>query len=334
MYFDLAKHVLMAILASISSFIILYFLQLMLKKRYADHRHPIKDIFTKTHFLFLIIISAYLGSLFLKLSSENELWAWRLFVAGLAIQAGLWGNEIAQQLIRRSKLFGIVDSEVISSLGIINFLINLGLWSIITIFLLSNWGFDITALVTGLGIGGIAIALAMQNILGNLFASLSIVVDKPFTIGDNITVDTFSGIVEHIGLKTTRIRSINGELLIFSNTDLLQSRVRNFKQMSRRRVTFDLKIVMTTPIEILKELPSKIKEIVSKNKLATFERSHFIDINDYFYHFSTVYWIETPDMGTYLNIQQEINLDIVTSFTAQKISFASSTTQFIIPEER
>ncbi len=195
---------------------------------------------------------------------------------------------------------------------------------------MSNWGFDITALVTGLGIGGIAIALAVQNVLGDLFASLSIVVDKPFTIGDYINIDSYSGHVEHIGLKTTRIRSISGELLIFSNTDLLKSRVRNYKQMKRRRATFDTGVVRSTSAEVLKALPAKIKEIILRNSQTSFERCHFRDIGDYSYNFSTVYWIEKPDMGFYLDIQQQINLDLVAYFSEQGIEFAYPTTQSYI----
>lgn len=220
MNYNVLENWIIAFCVAGATLIALSFLQYLLSRRDRAGEYPLLTVLKKTHSLFLIIISLYVGSRFLELPPNISLLMWRFTVAAVAIQGGLWGNQIINLLLQRSKLFGIVDATDLGHISIINFLIKVGLWSVIGIFLLGNWGFDITALVAGLGIGGIAVALAVQNILGDIFASLSIVVDKPFTIGDYINVDEYKGHVEHIGLKTTRIRSLSGELLVFSNTDL------------------------------------------------------------------------------------------------------------------
>lgn len=316
---------------AIFSLIVLSFFQYLLTRSSKFDHYPLLTVLKKTHSLFLIIVSLYVGSRFLELSPNMTLLAWRIVVAAVAVQAGLWGNQIINILLQRSKLFGIGDD--LGHISIINFLVKVAFWSVIAIFLLGNWGFDITALVAGLGIGGIAVALAVQNILGDIFASLSIVVDKPFTIGDYITIDDFKGHVEHIGLKTTRIRSLSGELLVFSNADLLRSRVRNFKQMERRRATFELGISAETPADVLRQIPKLVESIIRKHSSVVFERCHFKGIGNYVYNFEAVYWIDTPDMQVYLDVQQEINLDIVASFTEQGIQFANPAASVVIKSE-
>lgn len=325
MNYDAIEHWMIALIVAGCSLVLLSFLKYFLTSHANAGKYPLLAVLKRTHSFFLIIVSIYIGSRFLVIPPSVSLIIWRITVAAVAVQAGLWGNEIIYYLLQRSKMFGIVDAEVMGSVSIINFLIKVALWSVIAIFLLGNWGFDITALVAGLGIGGIAVALAVQNILGDLFASLSIVVDKPFTIGDFIQVDEHKGTVEQIGLKTTRIRSQNGELLIFSNADLLKSRVSNYKQMQRRRTTFNIGISNETKAEILRVIPQMVESIIRKQKLATFERCHFKDIGDYGYNFEVVYWIETADKTISMDIQQDINLSILEEFGKKGIQFASPT---------
>jgi len=199
---------------------------------------------------------------------------------------------------------------------------------------LDNLGINITTLIAGLGISGIAVALAIQNILGDLFASFSIVLDKPFVIGDFIIIDEYMGAVEHIGLKTTRIRSLSGEQLIFSNADLLKSRIRNYKRMFERRVVFSLGVVYQTPYEKMSKIPEIIRQAVEKNDHVRFDRAHFNAFGDYALLFETVYWIQDPDYTTYMNIQQAINLDILKQFGEVGIEFAypTQTTMLQLPE--
>jgi len=193
------------------------------------------------------------------------------------------------------------------------------------LLILDNFGVNITGLVAGLGIGGIAVALAVQNILGDLLASLSIVLDKPFVIGDFIVVDSLSGTIEHIGLKTTRIRSLNGEQLIFSNNDLLKSRIRNFKRMSERRVVFHLGVVYQTSLEQLKIIKKIVAEIIEKRQKVRFDRVHFKEYSSSSLIYEVVYYVSSPDFNVYMDIQETINLEILQRFQEEKIEFAYPT---------
>ena len=199
------------------------------------------------------------------------------------------------------------------------------LWVIVLLLVLDNLGVNITGLVAGLGIGGIAVALALQNILGDLFASLSIVLDKPFVIGDFVVVDTLSGTVEHIGLKTTRIRSLSGEQLIFSNNDLLKSRIRNYKRMSERRIVFSFGVVYQTPLEKLKAVKEIVGDIIEKVENARFDRVHFKEYGDSALNFEVVYFVSTPDFNIYMDVQEVINLEIFRRFQEEGIEFAYPT---------
>lgn len=180
-------------------------------------------------------------------------------------------------------------------------------------------------MVTGLGIGGVAIALALQHVLSDLFASLSIVLDKPFIIGDFITVDTFMGHVEHIGLKTTRVRSISGEQMIFSNSDLLSSRIRNFKRMQERRILFTVGVVYQTPVEKLEMIPTLIREIIDQLPSARLDRVHFVRFADFSLTFEVVYWVTSPEYRVAMDVQQQINLAILKKFSELGIQFAYPT---------
>ena len=207
------------------------------------------------------------------------------------------------------------------------------LWSVILLLALDNLGFNITTLVAGLGISGIAIALAVQNILGDLLASLSIVLDKPFVLGDLIIVDEHIGYVEHIGLKTTRVRSLYGEQLIFSNNDLLQSRIRNFKRMAERRVIFTIGVTYQTEVEKLEKIPGIIKEIIDKQDKARFDRAHFKTFADFSLNFEIVFWIIGSNYNLYMDILQSINLQIYRRFAEETIEFAYPTQTLFVEKQ-
>ena len=197
--------------------------------------------------------------------------------------------------------------------------------SIVALIALDNLGIDVTALIAGIGIGGIAIVLAVQNILSDLFASLSIIIDKPFVIGDFIIVGDLMGTVERIGLKTTRVRSLSGEQIIFSNSDLLSSRVRNYKRMYERRVAFSLGVTYDTKVELLERIPSMIEEIIGSQENTRFDRCHFKSFGDFALIFETVYYLLTPDYTAYMDAQQGINLAIARRFEEEGIEFAYPT---------
>jgi small-conductance mechanosensitive channel len=198
-------------------------------------------------------------------------------------------------------------------------------WTLGAVFLLDNFGYDVTAIVTGLGIGGIAIALAAQNILGDLFNYFVIFFDRPFEVGDSIVVDDKRGVIEQIGIKTTRIRSLTGEELIMANTSLTGSRIHNFRRLDRRRALLQLGVVYGTSAEKLRRIPAIVKEIVTVEPAATYERCHFFRYGPSSLDFEAVYFVERPDMLAYMDVQERVNLAIYEAFAREGIEFAFPT---------
>jgi small-conductance mechanosensitive channel len=223
--------------------------------------------------------------------------------------------------------------EKLKQLNGIMLIINVLIWAVGLLFLFDNLGYNVTTIVAGLGIGGIAIALAAQNILGDLFNYFVIFFDRPFEVGDFITVDDKKGTVEHIGIKTTRLLSLNGEQLAFSNSDLTKSRIHNYKRMDRRRVVFNLGVVYSTTHEKLQKIPSIIKDIISSQELATFDRAHFAKFGSYSLDFEIVYFIESADYVPYMDTQQAIYLGIFKAFADEKIEFAYPTQTVMVDNQ-
>ncbi|MFQ6002902.1 MAG: mechanosensitive ion channel family protein [Candidatus Zixiibacteriota bacterium] len=216
------------------------------------------------------------------------------------------------------------EAKVRGIKGIIT-VIKVVIWGIGITFLLDNLGFKISTVIAGLGIGGIAAALAAQAILGDLFSYLSILFDRPFEIGDFIILDNYLGTIEHIGIKTTRVRSLGGEQLVFSNTDLTNSRLRNYKRMNRRRVVFQLGVTYQTTLEQVKEIPVIIKNIIENVPDTVFDRAHFFSYGDFSLIFEVVYYVLSRDYNKYMDIQQEINFAIKEEFEKRGIEFAYPT---------
>jgi len=187
--------------------------------------------------------------------------------------------------------------------------------------------------VAGFGIGGVAVALAVQSVLGDLFASLSIILDKPFVVGDFIVVDNLRGTVERVGVKTTRLRSLDGELLVFSNGDLLKSRIRNFRRMYDRRVEFTLGVTYRTPLEKLRRIPQWLREIIAAQPRTRFDRAHFKQYGDSALVFEIVYYVLDRDYNLYMDIHQAINLAICEHFGREGIEFAFPTRTVYLTEE-
>lgn len=203
-------------------------------------------------------------------------------------------------------------------------------WIMGVVFLIDNLGYDITTLVAGLGIGGIAIALAAQAVLGDVFSYFVIFFDKPFEIGDFIIVGDKMGTVEYVGIKTTRIRALGGEQLVVSNTDLTNSRVQNYKRMEKRRVVFSIGVLYETPAEKLKKIPGAIKSIIESQSDLHFDRVHFSAFGDFSLNFEIVYYIPSADYNLYMDRQQSINLAIFEEFQKEKIEFAYPTQKIFI----
>lgn len=204
-------------------------------------------------------------------------------------------------------------------------LINFAIWALALVFLLDNLGIKISAVVAGLGIGGIAVALAAQAVLGDLFSYFVIFFDKPFSVGDFIVVEDKMGVIEHIGIKTTRIRALSGEQMVFSNTDLTNSRVHNFKKMERRRVVFSLGVTYQTSAQKLRAIPQLVKDAITAQKGTEFDRGHFASYGDFSLNFEFVYYVTGADYNIYMDIQQAINLAIFDAFERDVIEFAYPT---------
>lgn len=284
------------------------------------------ELINKTKPVFLLTIAFYLGSLSLSLPESVTNIIGKFVGVVILVQLTIFGTYIISFWVNREKQEKIqLDAAAATTLTAVGFVVRIILWSIMVLIALDNLGVDITALVAGLGISGVAVALAVQNILGDLFASFSIVLDKPFVIGDFIIVDQYLGTVEHVGLKTTRVRSLSGEQLVFSNADLLGSRVRNYKRMYERRVVFSIGVIYQTPDEKLKEIPRMIQQIIEAQEQARFDRAHFKEYGPYSLNFEIVYWVNSPDYNVYMDIQQAINLAIFERFAEQGIEFAYPT---------
>ncbi len=204
-------------------------------------------------------------------------------------------------------------------------LVRVVVWGLGIVFILDNLGFNVSAVIAGLGIGGIAVALAAQTILGDLFNYFVIFFDKPFQEGDAIVVGEYTGTIEHIGIKTTRIRSESGEQIVFSNTDLTSSRIRNYKRMDRRRARFLLGVTYQTSNEQLKKIPDMVREIIQGVKDTSFERAHFKSFANSSLDFEVVYFVFGSDYDKYMNVQQRINLAIKDFFEKEGIEFAYPT---------
>jgi len=286
----------------------------------------------KTKVLYLFIVSTFAGSIWLSLPGDVRSVFWKVTIVATIIQAGVWIST-ALQIWLENYSKDETDGANRMTMNALSFLGRIALWAVVLLLILDNLGVDVTALVAGLGIGGIAIALAVQNVLSDLFASLSIVLDKPFIPGDFVVVGDMAGSVEHIGIKTTRIRSISGEQLIFSNTDLLGSRIRNFGRMRERRVVFSLGVTYQTPADKLERIPGMIRESIEAQDQVRFDRSHFASYGDSALNFETVYYVGSSDYATHMDILQAVNLAIYRKFAGEGIEFAYPTQTLFVEKE-
>lgn len=279
-----------------------------------------------TKAIFLALVAVFLGSLALDLPAELAAALTRIAILAVLIQGGLWVSVLLTSWMRRYRDARLEeDAATVTTMSALTFVGKLVLWTVVLLLVLDNLGVDVTALVAGLGVGGIAVALAVQNILGDLFASLSIVLDKPFVIGDFVIVGDFLGRVEHIGLKTTRLRSLGGEQLVFSNADLLQSRLRNYGRMMERRVLFQVGVAYETSRDRLERIPTMIREAIGRHEATRFDRSHFKEYGDSSLVFETVYYVLSPEYNIYMDIQEAVNLEIHRRFEQEGIEFAYPT---------
>lgn len=308
-------------------------LQALAKRTDTDIDDAIADLLNRTHFWFYFTVALFIGSRVVALPDQVTTPIRSVAVVVLFLQIAFWGTGLITFFINRYRERMITqDAAWATTITAMGFVGKMILWATLALLTLQNLGFKIDTLIAGLGVGGIAVALAVQNVLGDLFASLSIVIDKPFLIGDFITVDQLSGTVEHVGLKTTRIRSLTGEQLVISNGDLLKSRIRNYKRMQERRAVMLLGVTYNTPEEKLAAIPAMIREIVESKESTRFDRAHFKEFGPYSLIFEVVYWVTQPDYMLYMDTQQAINLELTRRFRQESIAFALPTQTVHVPE--
>lgn len=284
------------------------------------------DLADRTSLVFLLLEACFLASLILLLPDRARAIANAVAIIALIVQGAIWGAATVTYLVARyAKERMDADPTSVTTISAVGVLGRIAIYSVAVLLILDNLGVDVTAMVAGLGIGGVAVALAAQNMLGDLFASASIVLDKPFVLGDFIIVGSEMGTIERIGLKTTRVRSLSGEQLVFANNDLLQSRIRNYKRMLERRVVFSVGVVYGTPQEQVAAIPAMLREAVEAQDQVRFDRAHFKDFGNFSLNFEIVYYVLSPDYALYMDIQQAINLMLYERFTNQGIEFAFPT---------
>lgn len=225
------------------------------------------------------------------------------------------------------------EEETNFAIGVIGKVIKFIIWAVGLLLVLSNLGVNITSLIAGLGVGGIAIAFAMQNILEDLFSSLAIFFDKPFRIGDFIVIGTDAGTVKKVGIKTTRIQTIQGEELVISNKELTSSRIHNYKKMAKRRVMFSFGVTYNTPVFKLKTIPNLVKDTIESVGDLTFGRAHFKDFGDSSLNFEIIYFVSSSDYDQFMDVQQKINLKIMEKFEQEGIEMAYPTRTVFVKKE-
>lgn len=280
----------------------------------------------QTKFWFILAAAVWGGSLYLTLPESFSSGIWLAMRVFALLQAAIWSNAALGQMLNGYRETVTRDNpSAATGLTAISVVARGALWTIFFLFFLQNLGIHVTALVTGLGIGGIAIALAVQNVLSDLLASLSIIFDRPFEVGDFVVVDDLSGTVENVGLKTTRMKSISGEQLVFNNSDLLSSRIRNYKRMQERRILFTLGVVYGTPRTALEEIPSLIQRAIEAQENTRFDRCYFKSLGDSALVYEAVFFMLVPEFDEYTIVQQAINLDLYEEFEQRNIDFAFPT---------
>jgi small-conductance mechanosensitive channel len=281
------------------------------------------ELMRRTRWALLLLPAAFLGALALVLSRHVYATLRTLAILAVLLQVALWatvGIELWVSRERRRRL--AQDAASATLIGALNFVLRLLLWVFIALVALDNLGVNVTALVAGLGVGGIAIALALQNILGDILAALSIAADKPFLLGDTIQVDNFVGTVEDVGLKTTRLRSLSGEQLIFANSDLLKSRIRNLKRMADRRVVLAFGVDYKTSADQVEKIPLLLRGILEAEPGVRFDRAHLKGFGQGSLDLEAVYFLADPDYNVYMDRQEAILLALMRALEREGIRLA------------
>lgn len=312
-------------------------LRLLAQKTEATADDFAVDLLDNIHGLTYFAIALTALSFWVVLPAPIQSVFYKLPVLAVCLQIGLWSGAIVSYLVRRY-IYNQSDDQHAAVLktmrGPFEFIGVFLIWALVLLTILQNFGVDVSTLVAGLGIGGIAIALAVQTVLGDLFAAFAIVIDKPFVVGDFIVSGDIVGNVAHIGLKTTHINSLSGERMVVSNSDLLSSRIRNFTHLEERRIVFSFGVLYQTPVESAKMISGWVKTIIDDIDGIHFDRCHFKSFGDSSLDYEVVYFVQDPDFNIYMTMQEKINLALMEKFESEGIEFAYPTrTLFLTQEE-
>jgi len=274
---------------------------------------------------FLLVLSLYIGARVSPLHEGVHQAIDTAMVLAALIQLGL----LAQNLVGTVTARWLAQRDEVGSATLaagLRFAARVVIWAAILLMVLSNLGVEISALIAGLGVGGVAAALAVQNILGDLFASLALYFDRPFDIGDTIKVNDDVGTVLKIGMRSTRVKSVNGEEIIFPNADLMQSRIHNYRRMAERRVLLQVGVLYGTTADEIAAAATLLKEAIeSVGSGVRFDRAHFKGFGASSLDFEAVYWIQGPDYTVFMEHQQSVNLEVMRRFEKAGLDFAFPT---------
>lgn len=303
-------------------------LSVLAEKTETDVDDAIVDIIKNTRAFFLAAVAIGAGMNGLDMH-DRVAFGIRIALQLIGLlQVGLWISGLITFLVERAmtKRRETADRIGVAAVRAIGITVKIIGWVLVVLVAIQFvFNKNITAILGVGAVGGLALALAVQNVLGDLLAAIAIVFDRPFDVGDSIQIDNLAGTVEQIGLKTTRVRSVTGEQLVIGNAELLKSRLRNFKRMYERRVLLNTDVTYDTPPDVVARIPSMLKEIVSAQKTVRFDRSHFAGFQESALRIETVYFVQDPDYGKYMDIQQAVNLEVLRRFKAEKITFAYPT---------
>jgi small-conductance mechanosensitive channel len=296
-------------------------------------RGPMRLIFhllAHTKQFLIVALAIYAGQEDLAFAPKEQHIVDTVVVMAILLQLGLWAVRALKFYLEIKELERGPDRGFTGSLDIINFVAQMLIWSLLGLVALENLGINITALLAGLGVGGVAVALALQNVLGDLFASLSIALDKPFVVGDRLVIDTFAGVVERIGIKTTRVRSDAGEQIILSNADILKSRVRNYGRAPEQRALATIRVPYDTARETLHAIPKLMEGIVREQPNARFDRCHLRGLESAWLEFELSFFVQQPKINSLLDLQQAVNFRIVDEFRRLGVAFAYPTQRVLV----
>jgi small-conductance mechanosensitive channel len=334
--FDYIKSVgvfiVLVIVFKLVQFVILRRLGKLAKKTKTDIDDTLIAIVRSLKPQFYYFIAFYFAVRFLSVNTFAEKIIGSALIIWIVYQI-IIGIQILIDYVLHQRIAKDKDKGTKAAVGYLNKIAKATLWIAGVLIILSNLGVNITSVIAGLGIGGVAIAFALQNILSDLFSSFAIYFDKPFSVGDFIIVGEQMGVVEKIGIKTTRLRALQGEEIVIANNELTSSRVQNFKRMEKRRIVFTIGVTYNTPSDKLKKIPDIVKNIIGAMEHAQIDRVHFKKFGDFSLNYEVVYYILSPDYITYMDTQQAINLALVEAFEREGIDFAYPTQSIILKKE-